>query len=79
MTETAAENALDYVCARCGRKGAGRYVAGGWWQYPFGWLVHDDGERWTCNLVCAQGSRPDWPAVTAPGAAGREDKPSGSK
>lgn len=47
------EKKLEYVCVECGRKGTGRYVAGGWWQFPLGWLLHDDGERWTCSVHCA--------------------------
>jgi len=43
----------SYVCATCKKKGVGLYVAGGWWQYPPGWFVHDNGDRWICSERCA--------------------------
>ena len=49
-----ASAAHTYVCTSCGKQVTGRYLVGGWWQYPMGWFVHDDGERWVCGLVCAR-------------------------
>src|SRR5690242_8830899 len=43
----------DYVCAQCKKKGLGRYLVGGWWQYPEGWFVHDNCDRWACSEACA--------------------------
>jgi hypothetical protein len=53
MGANVVEKSIDYTCVHCRRKTVGRYVAGGWWQYPFGWLVHDDGVRWACSVQCA--------------------------
>jgi hypothetical protein len=44
----------EYLCTCCGKRGLGRYLAGGWWQYPLGWLVHDGGDRWVCSGACAR-------------------------
>lgn len=43
-----------YVCAGCGKTANGRYVAGGWWQFPLGWLVHDAADRWVCSASCSR-------------------------
>lgn len=52
--------ATEYACGHCKRSAVGRYISGGWWQHPVGWLVHDDAARWACSLMCAQElSRPE--------------------
>jgi hypothetical protein len=43
-----------YACSGCGKTANGRYVAGGWWQFPLGWLVHDAADRWVCSPSCGR-------------------------
>jgi hypothetical protein len=48
------EASHTYVCASCKKEALGRYVAGGWWQFPLGWLVHDAADKWVCSKACAR-------------------------